>query len=240
MSKNAVVFGATSGIGRELSKLLVNDGYTVMITGRRKDRLESLQQENPDSFLIRQHDITDLEDTGIFFEELADRMEKVDLIVHNSGIAENNFDLDWEKDLPTLNTNVLGATRVYQLSYNYFKKQGYGQLAGITSMASFVGNRHVPAYHASKAFQSNYIESLWMKAKRTKKAKIHVTNILPGYVDTDIITGKTFWMAPVDKATRQIYSGIKKKKRRVYVTKRWRLVALMMRILPPGILIKFF
>ena len=240
MSKNAVVFGATSGIGRELSKLLVNDGYTVVITGRRKDRLESLQQENPDSFLIRQHDITDIEDTGIFFEELADRMDKVDLIVHNSGIAENNFDLDWEKDLPTLNTNVLGATRVYQLSYNYFKKQGYGHLVGITSMASLVGNRHVPAYHASKAFQSNYIESLWMKAKRTKKAKIHVTNILPGYVDTDIITGKTFWMASVDKATRQIYSGIKKKKRRVYVTKRWRLVALMMRILPPGILIKFF
>ena len=240
MSKNAVVFGATSGIGRELSKLLVNDGYTVVITGRRKDRLESLQQENPDSFLIRQHDITDLEDTGIFFEELADRMDKVDLIVHNSGIAENNFDLDWEKDLPTLNTNVLGATRIYQLSYNYFKKQGYGHLVGITSMASLVGNRHVPAYHASKAFQSNYIESLWMKAKRTKKAKIHVTNILPGYVDTDIITGKTFWMASVDKATRQIYSGIKKKKRRVYVTKRWRLVALMMRILPPSILIKFF
>ena len=240
MSKNAVVFGATSGIGRELSKLLVNDGYTVVITGRRKDRLESLQQENPDSFLIRQHDITDIEDTGIFFEELADRMDKVDLIVHNSGIAENNFDLDWEKDLPTLNTNVLGATRIYQLSYNYFKKQGYGHLVGITSMASLVGNRHVPAYHASKAFQSNYIGSLWMKAKRTKKAKIHVTNILPGYVDTDIITGKTFWMASVDKATRQIYSGIKKKKRRVYVTKRWRLVALMMRILPPGILIKFF
>lgn len=240
MSKNAVVFGATSGIGRELSKLLVNDGYTVMITGRRKDRLESLQQENPDSFLIRQHDITDLEDTGIFFEELADRMDKVDLIVHNSGIGENNFDLDWEKDLPTLKTNVLGATRVYQLSYNYFKKQGYGHLVGITSMASLVGNRHVPAYHASKAFQSNYIESLWMKAKRTNKAKIHVTNILPGYVDTDIITGKTFWMAPLHKATRQIYSGIKKKKRRVYVTKRWRLVALMMWILPPGILIKFF
>ena len=154
--------------------------------------------------------LPDLEDTGIFFEELADRMDKVDLIVHNSGIGENNFDLDWETDLPTLNTNVMGATRVYQLSYNYFKKQGYGHLVGITSMASLVGNRHVPAYHASKAFQSNYIESLWMKAKRTKKAKIHVTNILPGYVDTDIITGKTFWMAPLDKATRQIYSGIKK------------------------------
>jgi short-subunit dehydrogenase len=79
-----------------------------------------------------------------------------------------------------------------------------------------------------------------MKAKRTKKAYIRVTNVLPGYVDTDIITGDTFWMAPLDKAVGQIYSGIKKKKRRVYVTRRWTLVAILLRILPPGILMKFF
>jgi len=106
-------------------------------------------------------------------------------------------------------------------------------------MASLTGNRHVPAYHASKAFQASYMESLWMKSKRTKKAKIHVTNILPGYVDTDIIIGDTFWMAPLDKAVNQIYAAIKKKKRKAYITKRWRLVALAMKIVPPGILIKY-
>ncbi len=240
MTRNAIVFGATSGIGRALSQLLVEDGYKVLITGRRLERLESLQATAPESYVIRQHDITDVDDTGRLFEELPSTMGQVDLIIHNSGIGENNFDLEWDKDLPTLNTNVIGAARVYQLAYNYFKIQGHGHLVGITSIASLVGNRHVPAYHASKSFQSNYLESLWMKAKRTKKAKIQVTDILPGYVDTDIITGDTFWMATLDKASRQIYAGIKKKKRRVYVTRRWGLVALMIRILPPGILVKFF
>lgn len=240
MTRNAIVFGATSGIGRALSQLLAEDGYRVMITGRRKERLESLQAIAPESYLIRQHDITNVEDTGKLFEELPSTLGQVDLIIHNSGIGENNFDLEWDKDLPTLNTNVIGAARVYQLAYNYFKVQGHGHLVGITSIASLVGNRHVPAYHGSKSFQSNYLESLWMKAKRTKKAKIQVTNILPGYVDTDIITGETFWMAPLDKASKQIYTGIKKKKRRVYITRRWGFVALMIRVLPPGILVKFF
>lgn len=60
----------------------------------------------------------------------------------------------------------------------------FGATSGI-GMELAKRNRHVPAYHASKAFQSNYMESLWMKARRTKKAKIYITNILPGYVDTE-------------------------------------------------------
>ncbi len=239
MNKKAIVFGATSGIGRALARLLVNDGYEVMITGRRKEKLEEIKKENPDQYIVRKHDITDLDDSKTFFDELPEKMSQVDLIIHNSGIGENNFDLEWQKDLPTLETNVLGATRIYQLSYNFFKTQGYGHLVSITSIASITGNRHVPAYHASKAFQASYMESLWMKARKTKKAKINITNILPGYVDTDIITGPTFWMAPLDKAVKQIYSAIKKKKRKAYITKRWRLVALMMKILPPHILVKF-
>ncbi len=239
MSKNAIVFGATSGIGKELARLLVEDGYRVLITGRRLERLESIKKGDPDKYLIRRHDITHLEDSGELFRELPGIFDQVDLIVHNSGIGEENYDLEWDKDHPTLQTNVMGATRIYQLAYNYFRTQGYGHLVSITSIASLTGNRHVPAYHASKAFQSNYMESLWMKAKRTKKARIHVTNILPGYVDTDIITGDTFWMAPLDKATRQIYAAIKKKKRKAYITKRWRLVAFAMKVLPPGLLIKF-
>lgn len=239
MGKNAVVFGATSGIGLELSRLLVKEGYRVLITGRRRERLVTLQAENKDHFVVRQHDITRYEDSSKLFDELPEIFEKVDLIVHNAGVAEPNFELEWEKDLPTLETNVMGATRVYQLSYNYFKEQGFGHLVSITSMASLTGNRHVPAYHASKAFQASYIESLWMKSRRTKKAKIHVTNILPGYVDTDIIIGDTFWMAPLDKAVNQIYKAIKKKKRKAYITKRWRLVAVMMKIVPPQILMKY-
>lgn len=239
MTKIAIVFGATSGIGRELSKTLVTDGYQVMITGRRLQLLQTLQQEAPESYHIRQHDITDVADTDKLFDELPSLFDHVDLIIHNAGIGENNFDLEWEKDLPTLETNVRGATKVYQHAYNYFKHQGYGHLVSITSIASLIGNRHVPAYHASKAFQASYMESLWMKAKRTKKAKISITNILPGYVDTDIITGPTFWMAPLDKATRQIYRAIQKKKRKAYITRRWQLVAIAIKYMPARLKLNF-
>lgn len=240
MNKKAIVFGATSGIGRELARLLVKDGYEVMITGRRKERLEELKTENPGKYIVRKHDITDLPDSELLFEELRSKLQQVELIVHNSGIGENNYSLEWEKDLPTIETNVLGATRIYQLSYNYFKKQGFGHLVSITSIASLIGNRNVAAYHASKAYQANYLESLWMKARVTKKADISITNIIPGYVDTDIITGPTFWMASLDKAVNQIYSAIKKKKRKAYITKRWSLVAFMIKVLPAQILVKFF
>jgi len=240
MSKNAIVFGASSGIGKELARLLVKDGFTVLITGRRLEKLEEIKGENSKKFIIRQHDITSLEASEALFKELPSIFNTVDLIVHNAGIATPNFKLEWDKDKPTIDTNVVGATKIYQLAYNYFAAQGNGHLVGVTSVASIRGNRQVPAYHASKAYQASYLESLWMKANRTKKANIHVTNILPGFVDTDIIMGKTFWMSPVDKATQQIYVAIKKKKRKAYITKRWRLVAFFMRIAPVKLLMKYF
>lgn len=239
MNKNAIIFGATSGIGKELAKILVANNYKVLITGRRKDKLEEIKATNPEKYHIKQHDIINVESSNLFFEEIKQIFDKIDLIVLSSGVGAANYKLEWEVDLPTLETNVMGTTRLLQLAYTYFNKQGYGHLVGITSIASIRGNRHVPAYFASKAFQSSYIESLWMKAQRSKK-DITVTNILPGYVDTVMAKGDTFWKAPLDKACKQIYRAIKKKKKKVYITKRWRLVAILLKIVPARMVNKFF
>jgi len=236
MAKHAIIFGATSGIGKELAKILVNDGYQVLITGRRLEKLKEIQATNPDNYFIQQHDITDIESSDKLFNNLP--FDKVDLIVLSSGVGDANYKLEFEIDLPTIKTNVLGTTKLMQLSYNLFKEQSFGHLVGITSIASIIGNRHVPAYFASKAYQSSYLESLWMKAQRSKK-DIYVTNILPGFVDTAMAKGDTFWMAPLDKACKQIYTAIKRRKKKAYVTKRWRLVAWYFRLMPTKYLNKF-
>ncbi len=237
MGKNAIVFGATSGIGKELAKLLVQDGYTVAITGRREEKLQLIKEINPNNFLIKKHDVTDLASSEKVFKEIKDKLKTIDLVVYSSGIAETNYNLQWEKEEPTLQTNVIGAVKIYGLAYNFFKQQGYGHLVGISSVAGLRGNRHVPAYFASKAFQNNYLESLWMKAKRSK-ADIHVTDIAPGFVDTEMALGDTFGMASLDKATKQIYRAIKHKKKKVYITKRWSVIAVIMRILPASLIMK--
>lgn len=231
--KKALIIGASSGIGKELAKLLVNDGYYVAITGRRLEELEKIRQENPDRYCIRRQDVTQIADSEKVFAGLVQELKTIDLIVYSSGMGEPNYDLDWNRELPTLETNVLGAVKIYGLAYNFFKKQGYGHLVGISSVAGVRGNRHVPAYFASKAFQSNYLESLWMKAKRSK-ASIYVTDIVPGFVDTKMAMGDTFGMASLEKATRQIYSAIKRKKKKAYITRRWQLIAAVLRFVPAG------
>ena len=236
--KNALIIGATSGIGKELAKLLVDDNYKVVITGRREKLLQEIKETNPTNYVIKVHDVTNLDSCEMLFDELKNELKNIDLIVYSSGVGDPNYKLEWEKELPTLETNILAATKIYGLAYNLFRKQGYGHLVGITSIASIRGNRHVPAYFASKAFQANYLESLWLKGKRSK-AKIVVTDIQPGFVDTSMAIGNTFWMSTTEKATKQIYTAIKKKKKKAYITKRWRLVALLLKNIPSFMLHKF-
>jgi short-subunit dehydrogenase len=236
--KNALIIGATSGIGKELARLLVENGYHVIITGRRENLLNEIRETSPDNYSIKVHDVTNLESCENLFVNLKREFKTIDLIVYSSGVGEANYKLDWEIESPILNTNILAAAKIYGLSYNYFREQGFGHLVGISSIASIRGNRHAPAYFASKAFQANYLESLWMKGKRSK-ASIYVTDIQPGFVDTAMALGKTFWMASLDKATKQIYLAIKKKKRKAYITNRWRLVALVLKIVPTKLLYKF-
>ncbi len=236
--KNALVFGATSGIGKELSKLLVADDYKVIITGRRKNLLNELKETNPENFIIKVHDVTNFNSSEKLFAALKTELKTIDLIVYSSGVGEPNYKLEWEKEVPTLQTNVMAATKIYGLAYNFFRAQGFGHFVGISSIASIRGNRHAPAYFASKAFQASYLESLYMKGKRSK-ATIYVTDIQPGFVDTAMAMGNTFWMASLKKGTKQIYSAIKKKKRKAYITKRWRFIAMLLKIVPTKLLYKF-
>ncbi|WP_227807488.1 SDR family NAD(P)-dependent oxidoreductase [Lutibacter profundi] len=238
MMKNALIIGATSGIGKELAKLLVADNYKVVITGRREKLLQQIKETNPNKYIVKIQDITNLKSCEVLFSELENELKTIDLIVFSSGVGNPNYKLEWDKEFPILQTNVIAATKIYGLAYNLFRKQGYGHLVGISSIASIRGNRHVPAYFASKAFQANYLESLWMKGKRSK-ANIIVTDIQPGFVDTSMAIGKTFWMSTTEKATKQIYRAIKKKKKKAYITKRWWLVALLLKNVPSLLLQKF-
>jgi len=235
---NAVVFGASSGIGRELAIRLSQDGYRVKITGRREELLKKLCAEFP-QLSYHTFDIQDLTAIESHFGQMIRDFGSIDLIVHCAGIGYENPNLIWEMESDTISTNVWSATKIYDLSFLLFKKQGFGHLVGISSIASLRGNRHSPAYFASKAFQVNYLESLYLKSKEIASGKVYVTDIRPGYVDTRMALGDAiFWMSPLNKAVRQIYRAIQCKRRQVYISKRWVLIAGVLKIVPSWLIKK--
>jgi len=237
--KTAIIFGATSGIGKELTHLLVKDKYKIAITGRRIKKLQEIKNLFPTQIIIKQNDIRNIDDVEKVFDEIVAEFHQIDLIIHSSGIGFVNTSLDWEKENETIQTNVVGATKVYDLAYNLFKKQQFGHLVGISSIASIRGNRDAPAYFASKAYQKAYLESLYFKTKTITSKKVVVTDIRPGFVDTKMALGDgIFWMVSLEKASKQIYKAIKKKKRVAYISKRWILIAWALKTTPSWILKK--
>jgi len=230
--KKAIVVGATSGIGRKLADLLTRNGYRVGITGRRAALLEEAEKTRPGKFITATFDITDHHATADSLEKLAAQLGGIDLLILCSGIGEINPGLDFDIEMRTIDTNVSGFTLVTGWAYNYFERQGYGHLVVLTSIGGLRGSPDAPAYNASKAYQINYLEGLRKKAFRLH-LPLAVTDIRPGLVDTAMAKGDgLFWVMPVEKAARQIFSAIKSKKRVVYVTRRWGMIALVLRLLP--------
>mgnify|MGYP003667539975 CR=1 FL=1 len=237
--KNAIVFGATSGIGKSIAEILVKDGYKVAITGRRLEKLETFKKQYPNQIEIYQNDIQKVDEAAVVFNEIVQEFETIDLVIQSSGIGYINPKLEWDKEIETIKTNVIGVTKLYDLSYNLFKEQGFGHLVGITSIASIRGNRAAPAYFSSKAYQKAYLESLYIKTKTIKSKKVFITDIRPGFVDTAMALGDgIFWMVTLEKAAKQMYTAIKKKKRVAYISKRWGIIAFALKIMPRWILKK--
>jgi len=234
--KKVIVIGASSGIGRGLAKILAENNYKVGITARRLDLLESLKNENPESYIVRSFDINDYDTDIDNLETLIKQMGGLDLMIISSGWSEGNEHLDYKIEKQTIDTNVNAFILLADWAFNYFEHQNKGHLVVISSIAGLRGNRHSPAYSASKAFQIIYLEGLRHKAKRLKLS-ISITDIRPGFVKTDlVIAGSKFWMTSVENAARQIFSAIKNKRKVAYVTKRWIIIAILLRLLPRFVL----
>jgi short-subunit dehydrogenase len=230
--KKAIIIGATSGLGKGLAQKLVEENYAVGITGRRTELLNELKSQKPNLFYPKPFDITDINKIVESLEILTTELGGLDLLIISSGIGDLNEQLDFEIEKRTIETNVIGFTCIANWAFNYFENQKTGHLVAISSVGGIRGSRFAPAYNATKAYQINYLEGLRQKATKLK-TQIFVTDIRPGFVDTAMAKGEgQFWVASVDKATNQIFDAIKRKKKIVYVTKRWQLIGTMLKLIP--------
>ena len=229
---NIVIIGATSGIGKALFEKYVSGDNRIGIVGRRANLLGELTQKYPSKTISAKADISNLEEIDRAIHALQKEMEYIDLAILCSGIGDINAKLNYAIERPTIDTNVTGWTFVIDTFYNIFEQQGFGHLVAITSIGGLRGEPMAPAYSASKAYQINYMEALRKKAYKSC-SHIHVTDIRPGLVDTAMAKGEgLFWVMPVEKVANQIIAAIRKEKSKAYITKRWHVLAVIIKSLP--------
>ena len=229
---NIIVIGATSGIGKALFEKYVKEENRLGIIGRRTQLLDELKHQYPSKTHTATADITKQDEVEQAISSLQKKLGSIDLAIVCSGMGDLNPSLDYNVERPTIDTNVIGWTFVVDMLYNLFEQQGHGHLVAITSAGGLRGEPMAPAYSATKAYQINYMEALRKKAYKAG-GKITVTDVRPGLVDTAMAKGEgLFWVMPVEKVARQICTAIRNKKSKVYVTKRWHILAIVCKNLP--------
>lgn len=244
--RKAIVVGASSGMGREVARLLLRDGWTVGLVARRGALLDSLAKEfiKEDQLLdnsskeqnvkalVREIDVTS-EEADTSLRQLIDDMGGLDLYFHAAGVGWQNHDLEKCKELRTVAVNGLGFARMVGEAYRYFATVGHGHIAVISSIAGTKGLGAAPAYSATKAFENTYLQALEQQV-RERGLDIHFTDIRPGFVRTALIDdGARYPMVldPVDVA-KQIVVAIYRQRHVVVIDWRWHVLTFFWRLLP--------
>ena len=160
---NALVTGASSGIGRELVRQLVlGRGMTVLATARRRDRLETLARElTPGRVQICSGDLADAAFRQTLWEQAELMPGGIDLVINNAGLGSYS-DLesqDPEAIRQVIEINVIALIDLTQKAIRHMKNRGGGQILQISSVLGFIGLRDSAVYVASKHAVNGLVKS---------------------------------------------------------------------------------
>ena len=205
---------------------------------RRTDLLTQLRADLTGPCVIKTVDVSRPELAMPLLRELIEELRDVELVIVSAGTGFENATLAWEPERDTIAVNVLGFAGMVNVAVAHLETRGSGHLVGISSLAALRGNRVAPAYAASKAFVSNYLQGVRYRFQKSK-LPIVVTDVQPGFVDTRMAKGdRLFWVASPQTAARQIAAAIRGRKQRVYITRRWRLIAWLLKVVPDALFSK--
>ena len=229
--KKVIIIGATSGIGEEIAKIYIAQGWQVGIAGRREEVLTALAATAPAQVKTQVIDVTSA-DAPEQLKSLIEKLGGMDLFLLSSGIGSQNVKLEPEIELNTARTNVEGFIRMVTTAYRFFKEQGSGHLAVISSVAGTKGLGSAPAYSATKRFQNTYIDALAQLA-RMERLSIQFTDIRPGFVATALLKNRKYpLLMRADSTAQHIVKALANKKRVAIIDTRYAILVFFWQLIP--------
>lgn len=209
MRKLALITGATSGIGKATAEIFAQNGWNVIITGRRKERLEEFSNNLREDYKVDVHelcfDVRKFEQVETAIKSLPEKWQKVNVLVNNAGLAvglnpiHEGIVEDWER---MIDTNIKGLLYVTRTIAPMMIKQGYGHIINIGSIAGKEtyanGNVYCATKHAVDALNKSMRIDLVHHG-------IRVTAINPGMVETEFSIVR---FKGDEERAKKVYAGL--------------------------------
>ncbi|HEY4118643.1 MAG TPA: SDR family NAD(P)-dependent oxidoreductase, partial [Byssovorax sp.] len=228
----------SSGIGAAVARQLVLEGAAVALVARRDQELASvvasLPEERRAAARVYVHDVTDFDATPALFERIDHDLGGLDLLVYAAGamsqLDEGEYDFDADRRM--VDVNLVGAMAWMNLAAARFEAARAGTIVGVSSIAGVRGRRKNPAYCASKAALTTYLESL---RNRLARYGVTVVTAKPGFVDTAMTRGMKglFWLVSAERAASITLDLARRTGGAdAFVPARWSLVAAAVAAIP--------
>jgi uncharacterized oxidoreductase len=204
-NKTVLITGGATGIGFSIAKKLSGNGNTLILAGRREDKLKSaVAQLSQASYIVA--DITKEEDVN----KLVQQIKNLDILVNNAGVGTAHpVDSDgvYEKAKLEIDLNYLSVVRLTERLLPLLKASKEAAIVNVESVVSYLPNTFIATYSASKAALHSYSQSLRLVLQKAN-SNIKIFEVFPPFVDTDMTKGvETDKLSP-DEVAQDIYTAI--------------------------------
>lgn len=207
--KNAIITGASRGIGREIALTLAENGANIVINYRNyNNEIEALVKDieaKGVKIVTVKCDVSNFEEVENLISEAKEKLGSIDILVNNAGITKDGLLMRMKQEdfESVLDVNLKGVFNTTKLITPIMMKQRTGKIINISSVVGLVGNAGQCNYAASKAGVIGFSKSI---ARELALRGVNINVVAPGYIDTDMTNGLS------DKVKESILQTIPMKK----------------------------
>jgi len=242
VTRSVFLTGASSGIGEGLAREFARRGWSLALAARRIERLEALRPEllamGAARVVTAALDVTDFAAIAPVLGRARDELGRIDVVVANAGVGSptpaGRGRLERIREI--VDTDLTGAIATIEAALPILRAQGGGQLVAVTSVARYRGMPRLGAYSAAKDGLHRYLQSLRAELYREP---IVVTELAPGYIDTDLNRGAPSrpFVVSCERGAAEMARLIERRVRYSVVPRwPWVVVAPLLRLVPTALL----
>lgn len=182
LNKTALITGASSGIGRDMARVLAQKGYNLILVSRNEENMLKLKEELNTNVEIFTMDLAKIENCVKLYEQV----KSVDILINNAGFGVfGRFEeIDLNKEIELINTNIVAVHTLTKLFLQDMKQKKVGHILNVASIASFTPGPLMASYYASKAYVLRLSEAISEELKKSK-SNVKISVLCPGPVRTN-------------------------------------------------------